>query len=408
MRLGFDLIRRLIREALLNAYEVLGVPASASDDEIKAAWKRLAVVNHPDKGGSHGKMVDINNAKDRLLNRDELMRRGPSIKGFEDPNAPKLEECPVCHRQVNIKDGKFLNHYSKPGGPNKCSNSGKAPDAGKKGGARSDDSWVDFIRRAQEAARRKREEDERRARERDRQPDWARPPPREEPRRPDWGQRASGARPETGGTPDPYRVRYYEFTAGTSNKFWEVKVNTDSTVTVNWGRKGTEGQTQTKTFPGNYEAMRWARNMIESKLEKGYREAKRPASRNAANPQPEEPRAEAGAGGGDGKQYKVYGNVKNKDKENFWPHTRVKGKAYAPTGKLKGKSRFYQNDRVSVAVNGKKAKVSGKIKDYSPRPAGQPAGEKDHSQDWDEITQEARRLIDDAVIELLYERAFRR
>jgi hypothetical protein len=71
---------------------------------------------------------------------------------------------------------------------------------------------------------------------------------------------------------------------------------------------------------------------------------------------------------------------------------------------MKGKSKFHQNDKVNVAVTGKKAKVSGKIKDYTTRPAS----EKDHSQDWDEITQEAVcRVIDQAVADYLCEVAQR-
>lgn len=83
MRVNLQELRAIIHESLLNAYGVLGVPQNASEDQIKAAWKKLALQNHPDRGGSHGKMVDINNAKDRLLDKTALFRYGPSIKGYE-------------------------------------------------------------------------------------------------------------------------------------------------------------------------------------------------------------------------------------------------------------------------------------------------------------------------------------
>ena len=44
-------------------YEVLGVAKSASDDDIKRAFRKLAVKYHPDKeGGSEEKFKEINEA----------------------------------------------------------------------------------------------------------------------------------------------------------------------------------------------------------------------------------------------------------------------------------------------------------------------------------------------------------
>ncbi|WP_439570512.1 J domain-containing protein, partial [Methylibium sp.] len=43
-------------------WEVLGVPRHASQDEIKAAYRRLASENHPDRGGNAARMAQINDA----------------------------------------------------------------------------------------------------------------------------------------------------------------------------------------------------------------------------------------------------------------------------------------------------------------------------------------------------------
>lgn len=48
-------------------HEVLGVPVGANKATIKAAWRRLCKINHPDRGGSHERMAEINAAKDEGL-----------------------------------------------------------------------------------------------------------------------------------------------------------------------------------------------------------------------------------------------------------------------------------------------------------------------------------------------------
>jgi predicted DNA-binding WGR domain protein len=66
--------------------------------------------------------------------------------------------------------------------------------------------------------------------------------------------------------------RYFEFIGGSSAKFWEIGVSGD-TVTVRFGRIGTDGQTQVKSFPDAAAATRHAEKLITAKIDKGYAEA---------------------------------------------------------------------------------------------------------------------------------------
>lgn len=52
-------------------YAILGVPKTASDDEIKKAFRRLAHEHHPDKGGDQQKFKDINEAYQVLGDKEK-------------------------------------------------------------------------------------------------------------------------------------------------------------------------------------------------------------------------------------------------------------------------------------------------------------------------------------------------
>jgi DNA ligase-1 len=65
--------------------------------------------------------------------------------------------------------------------------------------------------------------------------------------------------------------RYFEFVDGTSSKFWEIS-QSGGDVIVRYGRIGTNGQTQTKSFADDAAATRHAEKLIEEKTGKGYEE----------------------------------------------------------------------------------------------------------------------------------------
>ena len=50
-----------------NYYEILGIPRTASKDEIRRAYRKLAQEHHPDKGtGEAQKFKEINEADEVL------------------------------------------------------------------------------------------------------------------------------------------------------------------------------------------------------------------------------------------------------------------------------------------------------------------------------------------------------
>ncbi len=67
-------------------------------------------------------------------------------------------------------------------------------------------------------------------------------------------------------------TRYFEFCAGTSNKFWEVSLEGNS-YTVRYGRIGTTGQSKTKEAASPAAAEAAVEKLVSQKTGKGYTEA---------------------------------------------------------------------------------------------------------------------------------------
>lgn len=64
-------------------------------------------------------------------------------------------------------------------------------------------------------------------------------------------------------------MRRFEFQDGKSHKFWEIEIEGDA-FTVRYGKFGTDGQVQTKTFASEDKAQAEAEKVIKSKTKKGY------------------------------------------------------------------------------------------------------------------------------------------
>lgn len=82
-----------------NFYDILGVSETASQDEIKKAYKKLAIENHPDSGGDQDKMKEINEAWDSL--------KTPEKRSDYD-NARKFN---TTHRSYSANQEGFPNKF---------------------------------------------------------------------------------------------------------------------------------------------------------------------------------------------------------------------------------------------------------------------------------------------------------
>ena len=64
-------------------------------------------------------------------------------------------------------------------------------------------------------------------------------------------------------------MRTFQFSVAASHKFWNIDV-TGNYYTVKFGKVGSTGQTQRKTFATAAEAQADADRLIKEKLKKGY------------------------------------------------------------------------------------------------------------------------------------------
>jgi len=71
-------------------YDTLGVPESASEQTIKAAYRRKASAEHPDRGGNTAAMTDINRAYACLS--DPVKRLAYDRSGQDQPDTSLNEE----------------------------------------------------------------------------------------------------------------------------------------------------------------------------------------------------------------------------------------------------------------------------------------------------------------------------
>jgi DnaJ-class molecular chaperone len=75
----------------MNYYEVLGVADSATAEEIKKAYRRLASQHHPDKGGDKDRFQEIQVAYDTLSDANRRQQYDMQRNGFGGPGGVRFQ-----------------------------------------------------------------------------------------------------------------------------------------------------------------------------------------------------------------------------------------------------------------------------------------------------------------------------
>jgi DNA ligase-1 len=86
----------------------------------------------------------------------------------------------------------------------------------------------------------------------------------------------AAAKPAAAKASDKSTPRYFEFVEGTSNKFWEIKLDGTS-VRTRYGKIGTGGQQTLKEFDDDAKANKEYDKLVAEKTKKGYEEKDSPS-----------------------------------------------------------------------------------------------------------------------------------
>jgi hypothetical protein len=97
--------RLILAMSLDRAKVILGLGDYPSEKEVLKAWKTKAFENHPDRGGNHTTMVEINVARDVLLGKQRPTEdRQEPATAPEPPHEPEKKTTPPKYQAATLDE----------------------------------------------------------------------------------------------------------------------------------------------------------------------------------------------------------------------------------------------------------------------------------------------------------------
>jgi DnaJ homolog subfamily A member 2 len=84
-----------------RCYNILGLNNQASDEDVKKAYRKLAMTHHPDKGGDENKFKEITQAYEKITNKN-FDDHNPRNNDHFDPFDMMFRHHFGAHRQTNV------------------------------------------------------------------------------------------------------------------------------------------------------------------------------------------------------------------------------------------------------------------------------------------------------------------
>jgi DnaJ like chaperone protein len=78
----FESLKNMFYRDVNSDYKILGVTASATDDEVKKAYRKMAISHHPDKVASMGEEYQ-KGAQEKFMKIQEAYENIKKTRGFK-------------------------------------------------------------------------------------------------------------------------------------------------------------------------------------------------------------------------------------------------------------------------------------------------------------------------------------